>query len=348
MERCVLVACAAVLVAYAGVAAAAPKPGSGGDKQTQVICQALGLGNRGYVRKPVGIESILKERHHGEDSRDIIPEFKYELANGTKGTYPGLNWDEMGKEIWENGCVPKGGRVFLNSCISSADGSSYAATFGYQNNRETVAHIPVGADNAFSPGTQDRGQPVDFQPGGHPEVFTVAGIPANTRLTWTVSGHGLTSAVTVGASDCSPPAAAARIGIAVQCVANHGATFDATFGYKNVAAVEATIPVGANNRFYPAPEPRGQPTHFAAEARGTFTVTGIPADQNLVWALTSDAARTATASATDPAKCSQPPPPNRPIGIFVTCVADHGSTYDAVFGYQNEKPCQRDGPDRAG
>ena len=45
--------------------------------------------------------------------------------------------------------------------------------------------------------------------------------------------------------------------------------------------------------------------------------------------------RVADATASYPEKCSHPPQPAVPIGIFA-CVTNHGSTYDVTFGYEND------------
>src|SRR5690606_551064 len=62
--------------------------------------------------------------------------------------------------------------------------------FGYHNeNWEERPTIPVGADNFFSPGLEDRGQPTFFQPRRNRFVFTV-NVPADfgeQELVWTLT-----------------------------------------------------------------------------------------------------------------------------------------------------------------
>jgi uncharacterized repeat protein (TIGR01451 family) len=53
---------------------------------------------------------------------------------------------------------------------------------------------------------------------------------------------------------------------------------------------------------------------------------------------TTDGTRTASAQATFEPKCSEETPRTQPIGIFVTCIERRDSTYDAVFGYENDNP----------
>lgn len=62
--------------------------------------------------------------------------------------------------------------------------------FGYHNeNWEEMPNIPVGDNNFFSPGPQDRGQPTFFQPRRNRFVFTV-NVPADfgdSELVWTLT-----------------------------------------------------------------------------------------------------------------------------------------------------------------
>ena len=75
-----------------------------------------------------------------------------------------------------------------------ADGS-FNLVFGYLNrNYEERLSIPIGADNAFSLGEPDRGQPAFFYPRRQSFVFTVQ-VPADfgdRDLTWMVTRNGRT------------------------------------------------------------------------------------------------------------------------------------------------------------
>ena len=70
-----------------------------------------------------------------------------------------------------------------------ADGT-YDLHFGYHNeNWEEMPSIPVGEENFFSPGPEDRGQPTVFQPRRNRFVFTV-NVPSNfadSELVWTLT-----------------------------------------------------------------------------------------------------------------------------------------------------------------
>jgi hypothetical protein len=219
--------------------------------------------------------------------------------------------------------------------------STYDATFGYSNPNADPITIAIGDRNNVSPGGPPPGQPETFAPGVDSSAFIVTGIPQDQSVTWTLSTvPPVTTTATATASfetKCSQPPETPAIGIFVRCVTNHGGTFDATFGYQNDNLNAVTIPVGDANHFSPGDPDRGQTTNFQpGNVQEAFTVTGIPTGQDLVWTLTSNGTRTATASGTFETKCSEPPAPAQPIGVFVTCIVKHDSTYDATFGYEND------------
>ena len=72
---------------------------------------------------------------------------------------------------------------------------TYSLSFGYFNrNYEEVLEIPIGSDNFFEPGPQNRGQPTHFQPRRHWGVFavTVSADFGYERLVWTLKVRGKT------------------------------------------------------------------------------------------------------------------------------------------------------------
>jgi hypothetical protein len=80
----------------------------------------------------------------------------------------------------------------------NADGT-YSLSFGYYNrNTEETLEIPVGIDNAVSPGPANQGQPTSFAPRRHWGVFAVT-VPANfgekKKVTWTLKNRGDTVAI---------------------------------------------------------------------------------------------------------------------------------------------------------
>ena len=73
------------------------------------------------------------------------------------------------------------------------DDGSYRMVFGYMNrNWEETPIVPVGANNSFSPGPADRGQPTHFLPRRNRFVFSVD-VPADfgtQELVWTLNVAG--------------------------------------------------------------------------------------------------------------------------------------------------------------
>ena len=72
---------------------------------------------------------------------------------------------------------------------------SFVMVFGYHNeNWLEELDIPVGPDNLFSPGLEDRGQPTHFLPRRNRFTFEVP-VPADwgdKELAWTVTANGVT------------------------------------------------------------------------------------------------------------------------------------------------------------
>lgn len=77
--------------------------------------------------------------------------------------------------------------------VEKADGSR-AFLFGYLNrNWEETPDIPIGPENHFSPGSQDRGQPTRFLPRRNRFVFEVPvpdGFSETDELVWTLESAG--------------------------------------------------------------------------------------------------------------------------------------------------------------
>ena len=74
---------------------------------------------------------------------------------------------------------------------------SYNFVFGYLNrNYEEQVDIPLGPENGFDGGPQDRGQPTHFYPRRQRFIFRVV-VPKEwektRRLTWTLTSHGRTN-----------------------------------------------------------------------------------------------------------------------------------------------------------
>ncbi len=75
---------------------------------------------------------------------------------------------------------------------------TFSLSFGYFNrNHEQALDVPVGPDNHFTPGPEDRGQPTHLRPRRQTGVFTVV-VPAGfgeRTLTWSLTVGGETFAV---------------------------------------------------------------------------------------------------------------------------------------------------------
>lgn len=56
--------------------------------------------------------------------------------------------------------------------------------FGYINRHTIPVTLPIGEKNGFTPGNPDRGQPMVFSPGVHPEVFSVSFPSNSTNIVW--------------------------------------------------------------------------------------------------------------------------------------------------------------------
>jgi len=79
------------------------------------------------------------------------------------------------------------------------DDGTFTFFFGYMNrNHEELLDMPVGPDNFFAPGPEDRGQPTHFLTRRQRFVFTVmvaADFGLEQRLTWTLTANGRTDSV---------------------------------------------------------------------------------------------------------------------------------------------------------
>jgi hypothetical protein len=74
---------------------------------------------------------------------------------------------------------------FMNCYWDNGDGT-FDALVGYNNKNTTSQTIPVGTNNRFQPGLQNRGQPTVFAPGIKNNVFVVHATAAdvNSSLNW--------------------------------------------------------------------------------------------------------------------------------------------------------------------
>ncbi len=86
----------------------------------------------------------------------------------------------------------------LNCVVKNANGT-YTAKFGYDNTTGAAITIPVGANNYFTPGAQNRGQVTTFQPGRVNNAFSVTFSANGSNLgIWILKGpDGVTRPVNI-------------------------------------------------------------------------------------------------------------------------------------------------------
>ena len=77
-------------------------------------------------------------------------------------------------------------------CVVFRGGAPDRADWGYQNDNGFAVTIPIGADNQFTPGQDDRGQPDVFQPGRVVGLFQTP-FGGNSTLTWKLAGQTVTA-----------------------------------------------------------------------------------------------------------------------------------------------------------
>lgn len=73
-------------------------------------------------------------------------------------------------------------------CTTKHSGVNHSV-FGYRNTGPTTV-LSVGAQNQFTPGLADRGQPTTFEAGTHINVFSVT---TSATLSWTLDGQQVRS-----------------------------------------------------------------------------------------------------------------------------------------------------------
>ncbi len=176
------------------------------------------------------------------------------------------------------------------------------------------------------------------QPGDN--FFSTNRVPGdNTLKIYWQDENGATKSTTKasGYAQCEPHGAVKPV---LECVVdNHDGTFTARFGYLNENTVAVTIPVGANNKFTPAPEDRGQTTLFQPGRVGqpgdvgAFSV--VFDGSNLVWTLKGPDGSTRTSTASSNSKrCPDQPPATGTLTIQK--IAEGGE--DVTFSFTVNGP----------
>ncbi len=78
----------------------------------------------------------------------------------------------------------------LLNCVQRNQNGTWTARFGYDNSTGAAVTIPVGANNYFTPGNQNRGQTTVFQPGRVSNAFSVTFTKgrSNNLAVWFLKG----------------------------------------------------------------------------------------------------------------------------------------------------------------
>ncbi len=82
--------------------------------------------------------------------------------------------------------------------FSNKDGSKSFLIGYYNRNQNQELDIPIGPNNHFEPGPQDRGQPTHFMPGRGWGIFKIdvpKDYPATQEFTWVITANGQTMRV---------------------------------------------------------------------------------------------------------------------------------------------------------
>lgn len=122
-----------------------------------------------------------------------------------------------------------------------------------------------------------------------------------------VSATATPTATPTNTPSPTPAVTNAAVRPVLECVVDQGGgAYTAYFGYKNDNTSESSILVGANNRFSPTPQDRGQPTTFLPGRQQRVFAVAFNGS-NLVWTLKGPDGRGRTATASSgSARCTTP------------------------------------------
>jgi hypothetical protein len=190
-------------------------------------------------------------------------------------------------------------------CVANNGDGTYTAIWGYDSHfdpngvgiSKTVTAGQSSGDelNYFVPDAKARpGQPSTFLFGRQTSVFSTIFTTSDKWIIQVKTPSGSIYRQEATASSTSP--ACGALTPKLNCIDdNIDGTVTAKFGYQNSAVYALNIPVGANNKFSPAPDNRGQPTKFLVGTNNNaFSATFNPiSTPTLTWKLLS-----ANASAT--------------------------------------------------
>ncbi len=152
-------------------------------------------------------------------------------------------------------------------CVADNGDGTWTAHFGYRSNALGLLAALVGADNAFSPGPADRGQPTSFVPGRTYEWpyndFSV--VFDGNDLTWTLGGASVTA--NRGSVPCSH-----RVFVRKEWVDTAGNVLPGPpAGLPGNFAIIVRGPLGTATCTYPAGSPESSPASTATRPRRSTT-----------------------------------------------------------------------------
>jgi len=211
----------------------------------------------------------------------------------------------------------------LENVTDNCDGT-FTAAFGYNSTEESKKVIPIGGSNKFTGGaSQDLGQPTEFEPGRHVNVFKVTW-DGGSKLVWKLGSSTSTASAGAAANECGRKPVRP---VLEKVIDNCDSTYTAYFGYKNDNDTDVEIPVGNENKFT-GNKNRGQPATFKP-GRHVSVFSVVFDGSNLVWSLDG---RTSTASGSAAEnKCG-----TKPVSPVLERVIDNcNDSYTSWFGYEN-------------
>lgn len=142
-----------------------------GKKDKIALCHATESGSNPYNFMEPNLHSFFGG--HDEDTDDIIPPFFYDTSDGI-AFFAGNNWTPDNQVLFEDGCgdneegnqLTEPIKPIFECYVDNNDGTG-TGYFGYLNQNNAPATIPVGEDNKVTGGPtgDDEGQPTEFAPG---------------------------------------------------------------------------------------------------------------------------------------------------------------------------------------
>jgi glycosidase len=264
---------------------------------------ALVVLNRSNDAHTVGLSGLSAAPYNLPDGTvlvDAIGGASYTVSGGGVNVDVSSNWGAVLLEAAKIEAPAAPSSLALSASSADVVLSWPQVTKDTAGEREvaTIYEVHRGSASGFTPGTDTLLGTVTapaFGGAGGTVSYTAAGAASQGGVYAVVARNA--------AGRASSPAYGvlvtnAAVRPVLECVVDNGnGTYTARFGYKNDNSGLVTITVGANNRFHPQPQDRGQVTAFQpGRVVDAFRVTW--SGGNLVWTLKGPdgSGRTSTAS----------------------------------------------------